>query len=115
PSAVLHPDQTSLQPGQARVAVSLRGIGEGHLSSIGFCESVVGPGARWSFQPRALPAVAGSVTAARWRRAHLRVVLADQGRIDELSSTVLRALPPDFTGSDLEHALAQAHPDLVGR
>jgi predicted GH43/DUF377 family glycosyl hydrolase len=115
PSAVLHPDQAALQPGQARVAVSLRGIGEGHVSSIGFCTAVVGPGARWSFDPRPLPAVAGSATVARWRREHLRVVLTDQGRIDELSSTVLRALPADFDSRDLEQALAQAHPDLVAR
>src|SRR6185503_11301840 len=31
PSAVLAPDQSGLRPGQARVALSLRGIGEGHI------------------------------------------------------------------------------------
>ena len=35
PSAVLGPDQGALQAGQARVALSVRGIGEGHISSIG--------------------------------------------------------------------------------
>jgi len=113
PSALLHPDQTSLQPGQARVAVSLRGIGEGHVSSIGFCEAVVGPGARWSFEPRTRPVVAGSATPAGWHREHLRAVLNDQGDIDELSTAVLCALPADFTTADLEQALAAAHPDLV--
>ena len=52
PSAVLGPDQGGLRAGQARVALSVRGIGEGHISSIGFCSAVVGPGARWSFEPR---------------------------------------------------------------
>ena len=52
PSAVLAPDQGGLHPGQARVALSLRGIGEGHISSIGFCSAVVGPGTQWSFEPR---------------------------------------------------------------
>jgi len=115
PSAVLHPDQSSLQPGQARVVVSLRGIGEGHISSIGFSTAVVGPGARWSFEPRTLPAVAGSTIGACWRREHLRAVLTDQGHVDELSSTVLRALPAELTSADLEQALAEAHPDLVAR
>jgi predicted GH43/DUF377 family glycosyl hydrolase len=115
PSAVLHSDQAGLQPGQARVAVSLRGIGEGHVSSIGFCAAVVGPGPRWSFEPRTLPAVAGSATAAPWEREHLRAVLADQSGLDELSTAVLSDLPPEFTGADFEQALAAVHHDLVVR
>jgi predicted GH43/DUF377 family glycosyl hydrolase len=115
PSAVPHPDQTGLPPGQVRVAVSLRGIGEGHISSIGFCTALVGPGERWEFEPRALPAVVGAATPAPWRPAHLRAVLADHGRLDELSSAVLRALPTDFTGADLDRVLAGIHPDLLAR
>lgn len=40
PSAVEHPDQSGLEAGQLRVAVSLRAIGEGHISSISFCEEI---------------------------------------------------------------------------
>lgn len=36
PSAVLHPDQSGLAPGAVRFVMSVRGIGEGHRSSIGF-------------------------------------------------------------------------------
>lgn len=115
PSPVPHPDQTGLLPGQVRAAVSVRGIGEGHISSIGFCSAVVGPGASWRFEPRPLPAVPGVTAAARWRGEHLRAVLADQGHIDELASTVLRALPDEFDGIDLERALARIHTDLLGR
>ncbi len=42
PSAVAHPSQAGLREGELRVAVSLRGIGEGHVSSIGFAEAVIG-------------------------------------------------------------------------
>lgn len=115
PSAVLHPDQSGLLPGQARLAVSLRAIGEGHLSSIGFAVALVGPGPTWSFESRDLPAVAATSSLAGWRRDHLRVVLADQGHFDELSYGVLAALPEQFTGSDLERILAEAHPDMLGR
>ena len=48
PSAVLHPDQSGLRAGEARLAVSLRAIGEGHVSSLGFAAAVIGPGARWT-------------------------------------------------------------------
>jgi predicted GH43/DUF377 family glycosyl hydrolase len=115
PSAVLGPDQGGLRHGQARVALSVRGIGEGHISSIGFCSAVVGPGAQWSFEPRLLPVCAADTTPASWRKAHLRAVLADQGHLDELAKAVLHALPAKFEGADLERALAEAHRDLLTR
>lgn len=115
PSAVLAPDQSGLQPGQARLAVSLRAIGEGHLSSIGFCTAVVGPGPSWLFEDRVVPAVAGTSTPAHWRREHLRAVLRDQGTIDELAHSVLASLPKSFSGGELQEALNRAHPDLLAR
>lgn len=115
PSAVLHPDQSDLNTGQVRVAVSLRGIGEGHISSIGFCSAIIGPGTRWSFEQRPTPVSAAVITPGRWRRAHLRAVLADQGHPDELAEAVLHALPLEFEAIDLEHALAQMHHDLLTR
>jgi predicted GH43/DUF377 family glycosyl hydrolase len=115
PSAVLGPDQGGLRAGQARVALSLRGIGEGHISSIGFCTAVVGPGAQWSFEPRLLPVSVADIRPACWRRAHLQAVLADQGHLDELSEAVLHALPVEFDGADLERVLAQTHRDLLTR
>jgi predicted GH43/DUF377 family glycosyl hydrolase len=115
PSAVLHPDQTGLLPGQARLAVSLRAIGEGHLSSIGFVTALVGPGPEWTFEPRELPVVAGTSSLASWRRELLRAVLLDHGHIDELSYSILSALPEAFTGLDLQRALIESHPDMLGR
>jgi predicted GH43/DUF377 family glycosyl hydrolase len=115
PSAVLSPDQGGLRAGQARVAVSLRCIGEGHVSSIGFCSAVVGPGAQWAFEPRPLPVSVAEVTPATWRREHLHSVLADQGHLDELAEAVVHALPAEFEGADLERALAAVHRDLLTR
>lgn len=115
PSAVLGPDQGGLRAGQARVALSVRGIGEGHISSIGFCSAVVGPGAQWSFEPRPLPVCVAETTPASWRKTHLHAVLADQGHLDELAKAVLHALPAEFEGVDLERALAEAHRDLLTR
>jgi predicted GH43/DUF377 family glycosyl hydrolase len=115
PSAVLGPDQGGLRAGQARVAISVRGIGEGHISSIGFCSAVVGPGPQWSFEPRRLPVSVADITPAGWRRAHLHAVLADQGHLDELAEAVLHALPVEFESADLEQALVTAHRDLLTR
>ena len=115
PSAMLAPDQGGLHVGQARVALSVRGIGEGHISSICFCSAVVGPGAQWAFEPRLLPVSAADTTPANWSRTHLHAVLADQDNLDELAEAVLHALPAEFEGADLERALAQAHRDLLNR
>jgi len=64
PSAVIHPDQTGLTPGRVRIALALRQIGEGHVSSIGFAAAVVGPGQHWEPEerdyPLRLPAVSPS-------------------------------------------------------
>jgi predicted GH43/DUF377 family glycosyl hydrolase len=41
PSIVPHPDQSGLQNGETRFVLTLRSVGEGHISSIGFMEGVV--------------------------------------------------------------------------
>lgn len=43
PSIVMAPDQSGVPPDWLRVIVSLRGVGEGHISSIQFREGLVGP------------------------------------------------------------------------
>jgi predicted GH43/DUF377 family glycosyl hydrolase len=115
PSTVLHPDQSGLATGQARVAISLRGIGEGHLSSISFCSAVLGPDQSWEFEPRRMPLTTGRIAPAHWHTRYLKAVLADQGSIDELAAWVLGKLPPQFTSSDLETVLAAVHHDLLAR
>ena len=43
PSVVPHPDQSGLERGTTRIVMSLRAVGEGHISSIAFREGVVSP------------------------------------------------------------------------
>jgi len=115
PSAVLHPDQSGLLPDQARVAISLRAVGEGHVSSIEFASAVLGPGAEWAFEPRVAPAVAGTVVDAPWQRDHLRALMEDDGRIDDLAYNVLALLPDLFTSFHLEAALTRVHQPLLAQ
>jgi predicted GH43/DUF377 family glycosyl hydrolase len=115
PSAVAHPDQSALAPEQLRVAVSLRAIGEGHVSSIAFCTAVIGPGPNWCFAQRDLPVMPGEASPTLWRSDQLRAVLTDGGSIDELSNALLHALPRSFDASDLERAIAWAPGDLLTR
>ena len=62
------------------------------------------------------PLVGGTSSLASWRREHLRAVLADQGNVDELSAhRARRAARPVQPALDLQAALADAQPDLLGR
>ncbi|WP_336964778.1 glycoside hydrolase family 130 protein [Sphingobium aquiterrae] len=44
PSVVPHPDQTGIRPDSCRIVLSLRAVGEGHISSIAFREGIISAG-----------------------------------------------------------------------
>jgi len=44
PSVVPHPDQSGLSGDAMRIVMSLRAVGEGHISSVAFREGILGPG-----------------------------------------------------------------------
>jgi predicted GH43/DUF377 family glycosyl hydrolase len=115
PSMVAHPDQSGLADGQLRAAVSLRQIGEGHLSSIGFATVVLGPGRRLQVTERPGPLITGRRAAARHRRDLLAAGLADDGWDNEVSGTVLEALPAQFDDATFEQTLGNLPADLLSR
>lgn len=51
PSIVPHPDQSGLSRGAVRIAMSLRAVGEGHISSVAFREGILGPGPTFELMP----------------------------------------------------------------
>ena len=57
PSIVAHPDQSQLGPGDVRFIMSMRAVGEGHISSIAFREGILEPGPKLSLWPTAGPAI----------------------------------------------------------
>ncbi len=52
PSVTIHPDQNELPEGAVRIVLSLRAVGEGHISSIVFREGVVLPGRQFELTPQ---------------------------------------------------------------
>jgi predicted GH43/DUF377 family glycosyl hydrolase len=58
PSIVPHPDQTGMRDGAIRFVLSLRTVGEGHISSIAFREGVATPEGGFSLWPEAPFAIA---------------------------------------------------------
>src|SRR3954454_10153596 len=106
PSMVPHPDQDDLQPGQLRAAISLRQIGEGHISSIGFCTAILGPGDRIEIEDRTGPLMIGPRTGARHRREMLAAGLAEEGVDNEASAYVVSAVPERYDDEEFEEILA---------
>ena len=51
PSMVLHPDQSGVEAGRFRFVMSLRCIGEGHVSSLSFRTGIWGGGSEIAFDP----------------------------------------------------------------
>lgn len=62
PSIILHPNQTALERGQTRVAISLRAIGEGHVSSIAFMTAILDPTLGPIASPRIRPQISGELS-----------------------------------------------------
>ncbi|QCB55735.1 glycosidase [Sphingopyxis sp. PAMC25046] len=58
PSVVPHPDQSGIADDQLRFVMSMRAVGEGHISSIAFREGIMGPGSRFQLWPQSGPAMA---------------------------------------------------------
>nr|WP_235948829.1 glycoside hydrolase family 130 protein [Candidatus Frankia alpina] len=118
PSAVAHPDQSGLPAGALRLVLSLRAVGEGHLSSIGFAVGVIGPGPTVRLEPRTGPLTTGLAVPVAWERGRLRALLADHGLDDEVTRSVLDvldALDGSLVGGDLEQAFARMPADLLRR
>ena len=57
PSIVTHPDQTGVREGSARFILSLRGVGEGHVSSITFRTGIVWADGTVSVDPASSQAI----------------------------------------------------------
>ncbi|GAB4105448.1 glycoside hydrolase family 130 protein [Micromonospora taraxaci] len=115
PSMVAHPDQTDLGDGQLRVAVSLRQVGEGHVSSIGFATAVIGPGRQLAVADRAGPLVVGQRMGVRHRRDLLVAGLAEEDCDNEVTATVLDALPERYDEATFERVLGALPSDLLTR
>lgn len=92
PSIVLHPDQSGMHDGTVRFVMSLRAVGEGHISSIAFREGLIGPNDRFELQ--AEPRVATAAIADIDKDGNDGVVTIRRDRDSTLSGTVIFPVTP---------------------
>jgi predicted GH43/DUF377 family glycosyl hydrolase len=105
PSIVAHPDQTGTAAGSLRFVMSVRGIGEGHRSSIGFRTGVVDAAGGVTIDDPAPFTSVGSVTPTLLDAAVFRSELARLHDVGEAVDYVLDALGERFTRDDLGEQL----------
>jgi len=129
PSIVAHPDQSGTPQGSLRFILSLRAVGEGHLSSIEFRTGTIsgdcgtgggcadgGHGAAsdcetsdWGISidpPGPFPDI-GRSRAVAYDRSLFQEKLAEVGREDENAQFLWSLLPPRFSMAELDAAVAE--------
>jgi predicted GH43/DUF377 family glycosyl hydrolase len=107
PSMVKHPDQSGCQPGEVRFVMSLRAVGEGHLSSIEFRTGIVGADTVIRFDPPGRFLDHGRTRPVRYDRHLFQNKLTGYGQDDENTRLLWSILPPRFTAAELEAALTE--------
>lgn len=106
PSIVLAPDQSGLARGSKRFVMSLRAVGEGHLSSIEFRSGVLDADGGMTIDPAGTRLVGGRRTSpAYFDKSRFSTKLLELGAINDLSSSVLSRLGDKFTIEELEASL----------
>ena len=94
PSVVRHPDQTGLQEGSLRIILSLRAVGEGHISTIAFREGIISPGRQLTLLPQ--PAIAMAALLGKHRTDMPEdVVSLRRHRDSSISGTVIFPVTED--------------------
>jgi predicted GH43/DUF377 family glycosyl hydrolase len=105
PSLVAHPDQHGVAVGDLRVAMSVRGIGEGHNSSIGFRSGTVRASGEVELDEPSAFVATGELGDADHDLAAFRVELQRLRRGGENAEYVLDGLRPRFTSAELDAGL----------
>ena len=106
PSIVPAPDHAGLGQGQRRFVMSLRAVGEGHISSIEFRTGVIDEASTITFDPLGSRLLTGERTPpAYYDQPQFRAKLVELGAGNELGWGVLESLGDHFTAAELERSL----------
>jgi predicted GH43/DUF377 family glycosyl hydrolase len=107
PSLVVAPDQTGVAAGQRRFVMSLRAVGEGHISSIEFRTGVIDGASIISFDPLGACLVTGDrAPPAYYEKTQFKAKLLELDAGNDVAWAILAPLDEHFTLAALEQSLA---------
>jgi predicted GH43/DUF377 family glycosyl hydrolase len=115
PSMVAHPDQAGLLAGETRFVMSLRAVGEGHISSIEFRTGVVDAAGSVRLDGPGEFLECGQHSPGPYVRRLFHTKLAEHGCDNNTAALVLGRLDAHFGAAQLDAAIAELHPDLMSR
>ncbi|WP_420451856.1 glycoside hydrolase family 130 protein [Ilumatobacter sp.] len=115
PSIVAAPDQSDVEDGSLRVVISLRAIGEGHLSSIEFRTGVVGADGSLELDPVSPYAETGVRAPHDYDKRFFTTKLGEVEMLNDVEERVLARLDDRFTMEELEGAIASLDDDGIER
>jgi predicted GH43/DUF377 family glycosyl hydrolase len=107
PSIVLGPNQEGLAPGEQRFVLSLRAIGEGHISSIEFRSGVIDADGQIEMQAPSRHASTVRHRAPVYEKHVFHSKLRELDVYNEVAAAVLDALPDRFTLEQLENLIRE--------
>jgi len=112
PSVVLSPDQTNLGPTERRLILSLRAVGEGHVSSIEFRTGIIDTAGNLRFAAPSKHALLGTLTLpATYDKAAFMKKLHELGVWNDIAKAVILPLPAAFSLSELNASLTAMEKD----
>ena len=115
PSMVPHPDQTGLPPGSTRFVMTVRAVGEGHISSVEFRTGTIGAEDVVAFDELGPVTASPEQTPTTYRRGVFERQHAELGGDESSARFVLAGLPPTFARADLELALRRLRSQRLTR
>jgi predicted GH43/DUF377 family glycosyl hydrolase len=115
PSAVPHPDQSHLAAGQIRFVLSLRAVGEGHISCVEFRTGVLGPDHDLRIEDPGPHIESGRTGPAPYDREVFAAKLTEEGADGESASFLIDCLPSRFNDKELQRALTALASQRVTR
>jgi predicted GH43/DUF377 family glycosyl hydrolase len=115
PSMVAHPDQSKLPAGAVRFVMSLRAVGEGHISSIEFRTGSWAPGHQLRIDDPGPHVESGTIARTRHDRDLFAERLHEEGADAESARYLVSRLAAEFDFAELENALQALHGQQVTR
>ena len=111
PSMVQAPHQEGVAPGSLRFIMSLRAIGEGHLSSIQFRSGVIDAQGRITLEPTSRFARTAMHRPPTYEKLLFRTKLIELDTYTETAQRVLEPLPDHFTAERLDARVREVEQD----
>jgi predicted GH43/DUF377 family glycosyl hydrolase len=115
PSMVEHPDQSGVEPGGVRFLMSVRAVGESHVSCIEFRTGMIGADGSVSVDVPSPYVAAGHPKSPVYDKASFVEELNASGNDNEIFAFVSSNLPDRFTIAEIEQVLGRLPARLLAR